>query len=134
VKKSGALVVKRTEKIPLDEQEKINITETTLNETAFNYSQMSSHPASEKKSQPLAVKVDDNQKQLPVTKKSALSKCIKTKSVSISDDVEEHEIEKDSNIGSENKPDTKQKGRKLTAVKHISNVKPTMDVNECKSQ
>ncbi|XP_060590958.1 protein Spindly-like [Ruditapes philippinarum] len=134
VKKSGALVVKRTEKIPLDEQEEINITETTLNETAFNQSQMSLHPAHEKNSQPLAVKVDDNQKQLPVTKKSALSKCIKTKSVSISDDVEEHEIEKDSDIGSENKPDTKQKGRKLTAVKHISNVKPTMDVNECKSQ
>ncbi|XP_053409120.1 protein Spindly-like isoform X2 [Mercenaria mercenaria] len=135
VKKSGVLVVKRTEKIPLDDQDEVNITETTLNDTAINQSQ-SVQKTSGENSQPLVEKVNNIQKTLTEPEKCTFSKYIKKKSVSISDDVTEHTIERESDQdrGSENEPDIKQKGRKLTTVKHISNVKPTMDVNECKSQ
>lgn len=136
VKKSGALVVKRTETIPLDDHDEVNITETSRiqDNSTINQSQTTSYET--KPLQPLVEKVDNLQKVTSL-EKSTFSKCVKTKTVSISDDVEEHEIEKrDKETDSENIPRPKQKGRTLTAVKHISkeNSKTVKDVNECKSQ
>lgn len=119
----------------------MNITETSRihDNSTINQSQATSCETKfvqPKFVQPLVEKAD-NLQNITSLEKSTLSKCIKTKTVCISDDVEEHEIEKrDKETDSENKPKPLQKGRTLTAVKHISkeSSKNVKDVNECKNQ
>lgn len=139
VKKSGVLVVKRTEMIPLDGPDTVSITETSRlhDNSAINQSQCSSQPVEKQQVQPLAEKIENKPERLDRAQKSSFSDFSKAKKVSISDDIEEHEIEKrEIDHEAENKPVKKQKGRTLTAVKHISTAqsKPAGDVNECKSQ
>lgn len=147
LKKSGVLVVKRSETIPPDGPDQVRITETSIlhDRSVFNQSLQNSHPrdksqlsshSREKQAQPLAETVV-NQHNRPEFQESRFSNFTKSKKVSISDDVEEFEIEKlEEEITVENKPPQKQKGRTLTEVKCISTEKSknAKDVNECKSQ
>ena len=130
LKKSGALVVKRTEKIPIDEPD-VKITETSQlhSNSSVNQSCTSFHPIAKKQAQPLAENHTDNLPKEPVLKK-------KGKTVSISDDVEEHEIESERSMKDESSTENihnRPKGTRLTKVKHITS-ENTKNVNECKNQ
>ena len=135
VKKSGALVIKRTEKIPVDEPDAVKITETSClhDNSSVNQSRTSFYQAPKKQVQPLAENQTNNLPNGPIIKK-------KGKTVSISDEVEEHEIESENTLKEDesqtestcNKP----KGTRLTTVKHISKDSKhvTKNVNDCKTQ
>ena len=127
-------MVKRTEKIHVDEPDVVQITETSRihNNSTMNQSQTSYHQPTKQQTQPLAENTE-NIPNGPIIKK-------KGKTVSISDEVEEHEIDcerstKADDSQSENTCN-KPKGKRLTAVKHISveNKHATKNVNDCKSQ
>ncbi|XP_052805978.1 protein Spindly-like [Mya arenaria] len=129
MKKSEALVVKRTEKIPLDDEVKIR--ESRLNNTTVNQSQTAFDDTGPKTNQSERVLQPGSEN---LTSKSLLS-YVKKKCVSISDSDEVHYFE------GENKPENDADktgieqsvvGRKVTVKKHIS--APKDNVNECKSQ
>ena len=135
VKKSGALVIKRTEKIPVEEST-VKITETSHihDNSTINQSQRSFHLADKQQTQPLAENQTENIQNGPIIKK-------KGKTVSISDEIEEHEIECESSqqedesltentSNNSNRP----KGKRLTTVKYITSSKQHNSKNECKNQ
>ncbi|KAL4228526.1 Protein Spindly [Mactra antiquata] len=131
VKKSGVLVVKRTEIIP-DEGE---ITETSvLHSKTLNQSNTSI--LTEKK-KPLLSHSDSKENKTDKTDFKSFTNCSKKKTVSLSDHVEVHETECDRLSEADIQPPEKMKRkvRPITAVKHISsdNVK-SVKKDDCKTQ
>lgn len=132
LKNSGVLVVKRTERIPLEDCNEVKLMETSAlsDKSTMNQSVSSRQPQGDKTSvKPLHEK-DEN-----VPDKSPLCKYLKkqAKTVTISNDVEEHKIETEAVKDGVADERTKGKGRTITAVKHIAS-DSTKTVNECKSQ
>ena len=134
VRKSGALVVKRTEKIPVEEST-VKITETSHihDNSTINQSQRSFHQADKQQTQPLVERQTENIQNGPIIKK-------KGKTVSISDEIEEHEItcersqQDESVTENTSEPGNRPKGRRLTTVKHITASKQPTSQNDCKTQ
>ena len=134
VKKSGALTIKRTEKIPMQDPADIKIKETCRNQqnSFINQSKSMTKISDKTLIQP---NVD------PFNKTGVnLLDCLKKKgkSVSISDEVEIHEIENlDQNDHEQEVSVTpKKKGKTFAEVKHVQKeyVNKLQEVNECNTQ
>jgi len=142
MKKSEALVVQRTEKIPLDNADDIKLTETrhTGNTTLNQSHNCSNIPLNQSKIQTdkltppesVFLKPTSDKTSYATTKNTSLLSLTKTKKVSISDDVEEFENKIPEDLETD-VPDA-QPGRKVTVKKHISAPAANSQANECKTQ